>query len=339
MLIPNWLSNFYKALLIIALIFFSSCDFISSKILTKPIVQVENYSLSAQDFSKELAIKLKDLDALSAKDPKILSVFKDQIINDFVISTFVTLWFKENSLTLSPAEIDVEVKSMLSAYPTDALFRELLSEARLSYSEWLQKVEAVLMKKRLLVALAKDAPKISDEELLSYYNSNRSRYEQPEAVLLAHILVNDDGEAEIVKNLLRKQPFTEVAKKYSSAYNPESKDVYGWIERGYAPELEKSFKQGIGETLGPVKLSDGIHIFRLMEKKPFKIRTFAELTEMTKPQKDKIRTFAEAQNQITSEVRALRETARFTSWLDVQIKKYRVKKNLNMLDSIRVETR
>ena len=322
MLIPNWLSNFYKALLIVALVFFSSCDFISSKILTKPIVQVENYSLSAQDFSKELAIKLKDLDALSAKDPKILSVFKDQIINDFVISTFVTLWFKENSLTLSPAEIDVEVKSMLSAYPTDALFRELLSEARLSYSEWLQKVEAVLMKKHLLVALGKDAPKISDEELLSYYNSNRSRYEQPEAVLLAHILVNDDGEAEIVKNLLRKQPFTEVAKKYSSAYNPESKDVYGWIERGYAPELEKSFKQGIGETLGPVKLSDGIHIFRLMEKKPFKIRTFAE-----------------AQNQITSEVRALRETARFTSWLDVQIKKYRVKKNLNMLDSIRVETR
>ena len=322
MLIPNWLSSSLRASLVVALIFLSSCDFISNKILTKPIVQVENFSLSAQDFSKELAVKLKDLDALSAKDPKILTVFKDQIINDFVISTFVSLWFVENSLALSPAEIDLEVKSMLSAYPTDALFRELLSEARLSYSEWLQKVEAVLKKKHLLGVLAKDAPKITNEELLSYYNSNRSRYEQPEAVLLAHILVNDDGEAEIVKNLLRKQSFTEVAIKYSSAYNQESKDVYGWIERGYAPELEKSFKQGIGETLGPVKLSDGIHIFRLIEKKPFKIRTFAE-----------------AQNQIASEVRALRETARFTSWLDVQIKKYRVKKNLNMLDSIRVETR
>ncbi len=286
------------------------------------MVRVENFSLSAQDFSKELAIKLKDLDALSAKDPKILSVFKDQIINDFVISTFVSLWFKENSLTLSPAEIDLEVKSMLSAYPTDALFRELLSEAGLSYSEWLQKVEAVLKKKHLLVALSKDAPEASKDELVSYYNSNRSRYEQPEAVLLAHILVNDDGEAEVVKNLLRKQPFSEVAKKYSSAYNQESKDVYGWIERGYAPELEKSFKQSVGETLGPVKLTDGIHIFRLIEKKPFKIKTFAE-----------------AQKQITSEVLALRETARFTSWLDVQIKKYRVKKNLNMLDSIRVETR
>ena len=144
MLTQNWLSSSFRLLLLFALILLSSCDFISNKILTKPMVQVENFSLSAQDFSKELAIKLKDLDALSAKDPKILSVFKDQIINDFVISTFVSLWFKENSLTLSAAEIDLEVKSMLSAYPTDAIFRELLSEAGLSYSEWLQKIEAVL---------------------------------------------------------------------------------------------------------------------------------------------------------------------------------------------------
>lgn len=322
MLIQNWLSKSLKFGCVLSFLILASCDFISSKILTKPVVQVESVSLSAQDFSKELAIKLKDLDALSAKDPKILSVFKDQIVNDFIISSFVSLWFKENSLSLSQSEIDIEVKAMLSAYPSDALFRELLSEARLSYSEWQQKVESVLKKKHLLAALSKTAPKISDDELISYYNSNRSRFEQPEAVLLAHILVSDDAEAEIVKALLRKQPFTEVAKKYSSAFNQESKDVYGWIERGYAPELEKTFKQGVGETLGPVKLSDGTHLFRVIEKKPFKIRTFAE-----------------ARAQVNAEVLALRETARFTSWLDVQIKKYRVKKNLNMLDSIRVETR
>ncbi len=322
MLTPNWSNNFNRALFLLSLVVLPSCDFISNKILTKPLVQVENASLSAKDFSKELAIKLKDLDALSAKDPKILSVFKDQIVNDFVISSFVDLWFKENSLVLSQSEIDQEVKSMLSAYPSDSLFRELLSESRLSYSEWLQKVESVLKKKHLLAELAKNENKAADEELLSYYNNNRSRYEQPESVLLAHILVSDDAEAEIVKSLIRKQPFSEVAKKYSSAFNPESKDVYGWIERGYSPDLEKAFKQGVGETLGPVKLSDGTHLFKLLEKKPFKIRTFTE-----------------ARSQILSEVSALRETARFTSWLDVQIKKYRVKKNLSMLDSIRVETR
>lgn len=322
MLIPNWSNKHLKLFSFFFLLTFSSCDFVSGKILNKPVVQVENISLAAKDFSNELAIKLKDLDALSAKDPKILAVFKEQIVNDFIVSSFVSLWFKENSLVLSQEEINLEVKAMLSAYPTDALFRELLSEARLSYSEWLQKVEAVLKKKLLLAELGKNASKVTDDELLSYYNSNRSRYEQAESVLLAHILVSDDGQAEIVKNLLKRQAFGDVAKKYSSAYNPESKDIYGWIERGYAPELEKIFKQNIGGTLGPVKLSDGIHMFKLLEKKSFKIKTFAE-----------------AQKQVRSEVLALRETARFTAWLDVQIKKYRVKKNLSMLDSIRVETR
>lgn len=320
-----WLSKFTvnkRLLCALSLVVLSSCDFISNKILTKPIVQVENIQLSTQDFSKELAIKLKDLDALSAKDPKILSVFKEQIINDFIITSFVNLWFKEYSQVLSKADIDQEVKSMLSAYPSDMVFRELLSEARLSYSEWLAKVESGLKKKRLLDEINKNAPAPAAEELMSYYNSNRSRYEQPETILLAHILVADDNQADIVKKLTNKKNFTDIAKKYSSAFNPESKDIYGWIERGFSPDLEKAFKTIPGEILDPIKLTDGIHLFKVLEKKPFKVKTFVE-----------------AHKQVLAEVLALRETARFTAWLDVQIKRYRIKKNLSMIDSIRVETR
>src|SRR3989344_3775295 len=103
MLTRAWLNKFFNKKILFCFLSFlilSSCDFISNKILTKPIVQVNGRQLTAQEFSKELAIKLKDLDALSAKDPKILSIFKEQIINDFIISSFIDLWFKENSLSL-----------------------------------------------------------------------------------------------------------------------------------------------------------------------------------------------------------------------------------------------
>ncbi len=324
MLTLNWLSNLFNTrALFLSFLFLclSACDFISNKILTKAVVQVENLQLTARDFSKELAIKLKDLDALSAKDPKILSVFKEQIINDFIVTSFVNLWFKENEKSISKSELDAEVKSMLSAYPSDSMFRELLGESRLSYSDWVEKVEAGLRKKKLLAEISKDAPKITEAELQSYYNSNRPRYEQSESILLSHIFVTDDSQAEIVKKLIRKQNFTELAKKYSTAFNPESKDVYGWVERGYSPALEKAFKLGVGDAFGPIILEDGIHLFKLIEKKPFKLRAFAEV-----------------RNQVLSEVLALRETARFTAWLDVQIKRYKIKKNLSMIDSIRVET-
>lgn len=304
-----------------ALLTLSSCDFISNKILTKPIVKIENVQLSAQDFSQELATKLKNLDALSAKDPQTLAVFKNQIVNDFVISTFIDFWFEENKQTITKEELDKEVKYFVSSYPSDAAFREALAEAGLSYAAWIKKVESGLRKRRLFEHLSIGADPVTEEELQSYYTNHRTQYEQRESVLLAHILVADENQADIVKKLLRNQSFTEVAKKYSTAYTNESEDIYGWVEKDSAPELERVFKYRTGEVSGSIKMSEGIHIFKLLQRRAFRLRSFEE-----------------SRAEVQAEVMALRETARFTAWLDGQIKRYQVKKNLNMLESIRVET-
>ncbi len=327
MLNPTWLTKFLFKLLIYfyyftCLIWLSSCNYVSNKILAKPVVQVESLQLSTQDFSKELALKLKSLDALSAKDSKILSVFKEQILNDFLVSAFVSLWFDENKLSITAIEINKEVDSIVSSYPSDAEFREILNAAGLNYTEWVAKIVQSLKKKKVLAAITKESMEISENELLSFYNSNRAKFEQVESILLSHILVADNNEAQIVKKLINNKNFSEIAKKYSTAYNLESKDVYGWIERGYSPEFEKAFKMPKGEAFGPISLSDGIHMFKLNEKRPAKILSFVE-----------------SRAQVLSEVRALRETAKFTAWLDVQMKKYAVKKNLSVINSIRVETR
>ncbi len=324
MLIPAWLNKQLKRRLFLVLFFsfsLSSCDFLSNRLLSKPVVELEDRQLTAQEFSRLLAAKLKDLDALSAKDPKILNIFKEQVVNDFIISTFIDLWFKENSLSLDSSVMEAEIKKFVSSYPSDSAFRESLSTAGLSYPQWHQKVEASMKKLRLLIELAKSASPPTEEELLSFYENHRTQFEQQESELLSHIAVSDENQAEIVKKLLRQQKFTDIAKKYSSAYTVESGDMYGWIEKDFFPGLEKAFKLGPGALLGPVRLSDGLHIFKIQERRAYKIKSFTD-----------------SRKQVLSEVLSLRETARFTAWLDVQIKKYKVKKNLSMLDSIHVET-
>jgi parvulin-like peptidyl-prolyl isomerase len=323
MLTQTWSTRgFQKSLVCLLFLLLSSCDFISNKLLTKPVVQVDNLQLNAQDFSKQLALRLKDLDALAAKDPKIISLFKQQIINDFIVSSFIDLSFKEHALSISHAELNREIRSIVSSYPSDAAFRESLSESGLSYTQWVAKIEARLKKKKIVAKITKGDAKPSEEELQSFYNSNKLKFEQPESVLLSHIQVSDESQAEIVKKLIRQNNFTEIAKKYSSAYTLEAKDTYGWIEKGYSPDLEKAFKSGVGSTIGPVTMPDGIHIFKIIEKKSFKIKSYSDVAP-----------------QVLSEVLSLRETAKFAAWLDVQIKRYKVKKNLSMIDSIRVETR
>ncbi len=238
-----------------------------------------------------------------------------------MVSCFVDLWFKESGLTLSHEEIDKEINSIVSTYPSDSAFREMLSSEDIAYAQWATKIEQGLKKKKVLAEVNKNISKITEPELLSFYNENKTKYSQPEMVLLTHIQTSDEGQAEIVKKLLRRESFSEVAKKYSSAYSSEAKDFFGWIEKGYFPDIEKAFKLRAGETFGPVTMAEGVHIFKIIEKRPFKIKSFSDVRTV-----------------VLSEVRALRETAKFTAWLDVQIKRYKIKKNLNMLNSIRVET-
>ncbi len=326
MLTPACSSNFSKRAAVLffatfSLCSLSACDFFSRRILTKPVVQVENIRFSAKDFSTELASRLKDFDALAAKDPRILSVQKEQVVNDFVIFAVIDLWFEENKVVLTKEELDAEIKKISSAYPNDSSFREALSDAGTTFAAWSKKTESSLKKRKLLEVLKKNAPPVSETELLSYYNSNKNRYEQKEVISLAHILVADENQAEIVMKLLKKQKFNEVAKEYSSAYLPDTQDSFGWVEKGYMIELDRGFKVAPGAILGPVKMADGIHIFKLLEKKPYKIKSYAE-----------------AKNEITADVSSLREKALFASWLDTQFKRYSIKKNKAVLDSIKVET-
>jgi parvulin-like peptidyl-prolyl isomerase len=324
MLIPAWLNkpNTQKVLFgFCILVSATSCDFISSRLLTKPVVQIEDHRFSAKDFSKELAAKLKNLDALSAKDPKILSVLKEQLVNDFIVKTLIDLWLKDKGVFVTKEELDKELKSLSASYPTDAAFQESLAETGMSFSEWANKVESALKQKKLAQILSSNAAPISNEELLSYYDSHKTQYVQNEAVLLAHISIEDENQADIIHKLLKQQTFEAVAKKYSSEYTEESKDLYGWVEKEYANGLDKVFKMRIGELLGPVKMGERLQIFKVVEKRSAKQKSFAEVSK-----------------EVLSEVTTLRETARFTSWLDEQFKKYKIKKNLSMLDSIRVET-
>jgi peptidyl-prolyl cis-trans isomerase C len=48
---------------------FSACDLGASRVAAKPVVKVNDQVLSAKEFADRLARRLKNFDALAAKDP------------------------------------------------------------------------------------------------------------------------------------------------------------------------------------------------------------------------------------------------------------------------------
>lgn len=331
MLIQSWLNSLLKFVfsntgLAIAGLFvlfsLGGCDFFSGRILSETLVEVGGYKLTTKDFSKTLSSKLKTLDALSAKDPRVVAKFKDSIVADFIVESLILLWFEQNKISLTEKEIDEEVKSLTSSYPDDTSLRETLSSENISFSDWRKKVVAGLKRKKVFQLFDSQSTPPTEVELLSYYENNKSRFELKEAVQLSHIVVSDENQAEIVKKLTKSQKFSELIKKYSLASDSAFGGQFGWVERDAIPELDKAYRAKSGEILSAIKLSDGFHIFKVEQRRPQRIRSYAE-----------------AKEQVRAEVLALRETARFSAWLDTQIKTHRVLKNASLIDNIYVETR
>ncbi len=333
MLTQNWLNKLARIIqllkslalagfFVFMLALLAGCDYFSNRILTQTVVSVNQHKLTTQDFSKALASKLKTLDALSAKDPQVINKFKEKIVSDFVVESLMLLWFEEKKLVLTKKDIDVELKRLIGDYPDDASFRESLSEEGITYAQWEKKLETSLKRKIIFEQLIKDSSPPSDIELESYYQNNKIRYQLKEAVQLTHVLVADENQAEIVKKLSKSQKFPDLIKKFSMSSDANFGGQFGWVDRDSQPEFDRAFKARVGEILPPLKLSDGYHVFRVEQKRSQRMRAYGEVAD-----------------QVKSEVLALRETARFSAWLDEQIKRYKVYKNAVILDSIYVETR
>ncbi len=333
MLIQNWSNNLIRFILslkslalagffVFTIVTLPGCDYFSNRILSQTVVSVGEHKLTTQDLSKALAAKLKNLDALSAKDPQVIRRFKDKIVSDFVVESLMLLWFKEKKLVISSNDVDALLKNLIGNYPDDASFREALSEEGITYAQWEKKIETSLKRKVIFDQLIKDSAPPSEIELESHYQSNKTRYQLHEAVLLSHILVADENQAEIVKKLSKSQKFPDLVKKFSMSTDAKFGGQFGWVDRDSQTDFERAFKARIGEILPPIKLSDGYHIFKVDQKRSQRIRQYPEVKD-----------------QVRSEVLALRETARFSAWLDEQIKRYKVYKNSVILDSIYVETR
>jgi hypothetical protein len=69
-------------------------------------------------------------------------------------------------------------------------------------------------------------------------------------------------------------------------------------------------------------MNEGLRLFRVVQKRSARQKTLEEVLP-----------------QIKNDIVSLRETARFSAWLDEQIKRYTVYKNDLAIDAISVETR
>lgn len=311
-----------SGLLLLGILFLAGCTSRSQKISTRPVAQVNDHQITAKEFANKLARRLKDLDALSAKDPLTVQNAKDEIIKSFILRSLALDWARTQNLSVSEKELDAEIESARANYPDDLSFRRALAQENLSFSEWREEMRYSMIEKLVFKKIGEKIKSPTDDEIRRAYEEKKDSFRKKDRIYLRQIVTDDEAKADLIKAELKKKDFAETAKKYSSA--PEAKEggLVGWIEKGSVDFFDPAFNLPIGAVSSIIKSPFGYHILKVEKKLPASKGTLDEVRPL-----------------LVREIRAKKEQSEFVAWLDGQIRSSKVLKDQELIHSVTVDTR
>lgn len=310
-------------LAVLALILNGCSYFYAPTLKNKVVVDVDGHQLSAQAFAHEMAFRLRDQDALSAKDPKHLEAVKNKIVEDFIVQTLSEEWSKDHGVIVKAEDLDAEVKAVQNSYPDDLSFQQALAEQGISFRDWKARVQDTLLQKAVSVKVISAVENPTDVEMQTYYKEHQIDFAVREQAKIRQILVATESDATAIdKELKAGKKMTDLAKKYSTSPEGPQGGMVGWVEKGLTDVFESAFRMKQGARSPMVKSSFGYHIFEVLERKPSRNKPFNEVKDEIK------RILMEKKKQ-----------SLYLSWLEERVRSARVFKDQAFIDAIKVETK
>ena len=183
------------------------------KLVNRTIVQVNEYSLTTKDFANQLARRLKDLDAFSAKDPQIIRQAKESIINDFIIKGLTLDWARSQNISVTDTTVDAAVDKYRANYPDDLSFRRALAQENLSFSEWREKMRYTLIEQAAFKKINEKSKSPLETDVKKFYELKKDLFKRKDRVYLRQILVDDLAKAETMKTAVKTKDFAALAQQ------------------------------------------------------------------------------------------------------------------------------
>jgi peptidyl-prolyl cis-trans isomerase C len=300
-----------------------ACEVSRPSLAKKVILDVNGKQMSAETFSQELAYRLRDQDALSAKDPKMVQLMKQKIVEEFVVKALTEDWAKENGVLVKAEDLKTQISAIQNSYPDDLAFQQALAEQGTSFKVWKDRLQSTMLQKLVTNRVVEKATPPTDAELQNYYSQHRSDFTVRETAQLRQIVVSTESDAKTIEDQLKKgKRISDLAKKFSISPEAAQGGDVGWVEKGLTEVFESAFRMKQGQRSPIFKTPYGYHIFEVMGRKPARVKAFAEVKE-----------------QIKRILMEKREQSLYLAWLEEQVRKARVFKDQSFIDALKVETK
>lgn len=305
------------------LLFLPGCFLFPNNPGKEVILKVNSCSLTTKAFAEQLATKLQSHSLTDLKNQNSIDQAKKSIERDFIFDCLVQDYAEKFKISVSADDFKKELDRIEKQYPDQASFVVALKEQGLDSISYSEKLKKSLLQKALEESLSKDLIEPTEEQINNYYEANRREFTRPESIRIRQIVVETEPEAQrIIKELKANKSFKELAERFSLAPEGAQGGDLGWVYHGSADIFESLFKMKVGQRSNPIKSSQGYHIVEVLAKRAEGQQSLSEVKE-----------------KIVWTLRENQRHARFTLWLEQQIKAAKILKDQNFIDHLKVETK
>lgn len=249
---------------------------------------VDGAVISAQEFDNALAAAIRQKFYHRQAPEDQLAALRSEITDRLV--NRVLLLKEAQRRDIHPDE--EKVRAQIAAYEQRYRDRPQWQESRAQVLPALTRVLQEQSTIAQLEAAIRAAPPPAETGLRAYYESHPGLFTQPEQLRFSMILLKIDPSApasareqaleraqDIVKQLANGADFAELARLHSGDGSARDGGDMGYRHRGTLPagiesEIDKLAPGAISE---PLRLLEGVAIFRLAERKPAQLRTLEEV--------------------------------------------------------------
>ncbi len=234
-----------------------------------------------------------------------------QVMRDIAIGHMLVLEARRQGVKVTQADLDQEINTITTQVGGPQQLAEALRVRGKTLKDLRRSRERTLLANRLFAKVSAKFQKTQTEaEMRAYHAEHPQEFIYPERVRAAHILLRCEGKTQCLAlgtalrtSILKKQiSFEEAARtKSQDPGSAANGGDLGYFPRGQMvpPFEEAAFSLAKGELSQPVQSPFGVHLIKLIDKKPKGAATFEEAKPMLM-QRQKQGSFQKAKDELNA---------------------------------------
>lgn len=246
------------------------------------IARVNGDAVNRPEF--ERAVKALEAQAGGPVPPDRRDAIYRQVLDQLVAFKLLSQEARARHVAIPDTEVESRVGEIRKQFPNEQAFTAALAERQMTPDALKTDIRQQLQAMKMVDTEVKPSVQVGDKEIGEFYQKNPDKFQEPEAVHTAHILIRlpekaDDAtkkkardDVEKVSRELKKKgaDFAALAKKYSQDSSAVNGGDLGFVAKGQTvPAFEQAaFALQPGQISAVIETPFGFHIIKAMERRP-----------------------------------------------------------------------